>query len=234
MRGCGAEQIDVWLWHTSMQAHTSETKCHCSCWRQPLKPLTSPTMALVGEGYEGPSSAVVVFTQSSSLREGSQPEGDGPLSQMKAVFFFLGNATAVNHVSVHGPESCAHEDSRPPWTAQVPYESHQGCDPLERHISSVSASDAVWWYALSQTIVSVLKILQPGLSKHSSFLVESVGKWRDVATGCCLCPLEWDDSSLIFQQMLPAIFIKERIYGDNSRLKCDGEVIEDNVFNVVW
>lgn len=31
-----------------------------------------------------------------------------------------------------------------------------------------------------------------------------------------------------------AIFIKEGIYVDNSGLECDGEVIEDNVFNVVY
>lgn len=33
---------------------------------------------------------------------------------------------------------------------------------------------------------------------------------------------------------LPAIFIKEGIYVDNSGLGCDGEVIEDNIFNVVY
>lgn len=32
---------------------------------------------------------------------------------------------------------------------------------------------------------------------------------------------------------LPAIFIKEGIYVDNSGLEYDGGVIEDNVFNVV-
>lgn len=32
---------------------------------------------------------------------------------------------------------------------------------------------------------------------------------------------------------LPAIFIKEGIYVDSSGLARDGEVIEDNVFNVV-
>lgn len=33
---------------------------------------------------------------------------------------------------------------------------------------------------------------------------------------------------------LPAIFIKEGIYVDNSGLEYDGEVIEDNVFNVLY
>lgn len=33
---------------------------------------------------------------------------------------------------------------------------------------------------------------------------------------------------------LPAIFIKEGIYDDNSGLDSDGEVIGDNVFNVVY
>lgn len=33
---------------------------------------------------------------------------------------------------------------------------------------------------------------------------------------------------------LPAIFIEEGIYVDNSGLAYDGEVIEDNVFNVVY
>lgn len=56
-----------------------------------------------------------------------------------------------------------------------------------------------------------------------------MGTWpQDVASAEARRPL------INLSAKLPAIFIKEGIYGDSSGLDDDGEVIGDNVFNVAY
>lgn len=80
--------------------------------------------------------------------------------------------------------------------------------------------------ALNETTVSALRILQREFIQTLS-LMELVAEWRGRRTP------ERGTRSLIFQQKLPAIFIKEGIYVDNRGLEWDNRVTEDNVFNVV-
>lgn len=149
-------------------------------------------MALAGDEYEGPSSTVSVSNGSGlfslaapCLGKGLAQKGTDLYLKWKAVF--KGMLPPLITPPILNPShalvkiSARRERHGPIWIPSRLWSLKNA------KFTPVSAPDFTRWYALSQTIVSVLKIRQQGLSKQSSFLMELVEKsaatWpQDVAS----------------------------------------------------